>query len=273
MTIKSIIQIIVTLLIIIIIGGVYFKYFKVETSIVEEVELSNLENTDRIEELEKKLLELQSQNKELNEKIIFQENIANKNISNTTVNETSKKITESQELVLSDQIQDKKQKENKVTTIVSEEKTITNKPKIKNLVKDVEYTSVDQKGNKFYLLASSGKSNSENKDVLDLENVRGEIRSETRDTIFITSDYAQYNSLNLNSKFFGNVIIDYQDKKINCINFDINMETNKAIAYNNVIIKDPKSTMKAGIVEFDLKTKDVNINPNYNTEKIKVVTN
>ena len=39
------------------------------------------------------------------------------------------------------------------------------------------------------------------------------------------------------------------------------METNKAIAYNNVIITDPKSKMKAGIVEFDLKTKDININP------------
>ena len=51
------------------------------------------------------------------------------------------------------------------------------------------------------------------------------------------------------------------------------METNKAIAYNNVIITDPKSTMKAGIVEFDLKTKDININPETANADIKVVTN
>ena len=87
------------------------------------------------------------------------------------------------------------------------------------------------------------------------------------------SDFAQYNSLNLNSKFYENVIINYQDKEITCVNFDINMETNKAIAYNNVIITDPKSIMKAGIVEFDLKTKNVNINPESTMEKIKVVTN
>ena len=145
--------------------------------------------------------------------------------------------------------------------------------KIKNLVKNVEYTSVDQKGNKFYLIATSGRSNVDNNDVLDLDNVNGEITSETRDTIYIESDYAKYNTVTLNSQFYQNVIINYQDKEIRCINFDINMETNKAIAYNDVIITDPKSIMKAGIIEFDLKTKDININPESSTSEINVITN
>ena len=123
------------------------------------------------------------------------------------------------------------------------------------------------------MLANSGKSNIYNKDILDLENVRGKITSEVRDTIYIVSDFAQYNSLNLNSKFYENVIINYQDKEITCINFDINMETNKAIAYNNVIITDPKSEMKAGIVEFDLKTKNIEINPESAITEIQVITN
>ena len=50
------------------------------------------------------------------------------------------------------------------------------------------------------------------------------------------------------------------------------METNKAIAYNNVIITDPQSIMKAGIVEFDLKTKNVNINPESTSTKIEVTS-
>ena len=45
------------------------------------------------------------------------------------------------------------------------EKKDTNTKKIKNLVKDVEYTSVDEKGNRFYLLANSGKSNPNNNDL------------------------------------------------------------------------------------------------------------
>ena len=87
------------------------------------------------------------------------------------------------------------------------------------------------------------------------------------------SDFAQFNSVNSNSKFYDNVIINYQEKQITCINFDINMETNKAIAYNNVLITDAKSKMKAGLVEFDLKTKNININPETITTKIQVITN
>ena len=51
------------------------------------------------------------------------------------------------------------------------------------------------------------------------------------------------------------------------------MKTNKAVAYNNVIITDPQSVMNAGIVEFDLATKDVNINPESATTEIEVITN
>ena len=51
------------------------------------------------------------------------------------------------------------------------------------------------------------------------------------------------------------------------------METNKAIAYNDVIITDLNSKIKAGLVEFDLKTKDININPQSADAEIKVVTN
>ena len=161
---------------------------------------------------------------------------------------------------------------NDESAMKNEKKKVDTKT-IKNLVKDVEYTSVDEKGNKFYLLANSAKSNPNNKDILDLDNVRGKITSEKRDTIYIVSDYAQYDTINLNSKFYENVIINYQDREINCLNFDINMDTNKAVAYNDVIITDPKSIMKAGIVEFDLKTKDIVINPENTNSDIQVITN
>ena len=69
-------------------------------------------------------------------------------------------------------------------------------------------------------------------------------------------------------KSYKNVIINYQDKKITCSNFDINMEKNMAIAYNDVVITDPKPILKAGIVEFDLKTKKTVLF--YNPEKTNV---
>ena len=122
-------------------------------------------------------------------------------------------------------------------------------------------------------MAKSGKSSVDNKNILDLVSVRGEITSNNRDTIYIVSDFGQFNSVNSNSKFYDNVIINYQEKQIICKNFEINMETNKAIAYNNVIITDQNSEMKAGIVEFDLKTKNININPESANADVKVLAN
>ena len=257
MSIKTFIQVLILSLIILIIGGVYFKYFETKKNIVEEVNISNLKNNEQLEELKSKISELELKNEQLSEKI---KNSKSKSVEITAKTEESRK-----------QI-----KENKDTSIDQKEeseKKIIKKKDIKNLVKDVEYTSVDQKGNRFNLLANSGKSNADNNNILDLENVRGEIKSDKRDNIYIVSDFAQYNTSNLNSKFYENVIIEYQDKKITCENFDIIMETNKAIAYNNVKITDPRSIMKAGIVEFDLATKDVNINPENVTTEIEVITN
>ena len=276
MSVKSLIQILILLLIPIILSMVYFKYFDKKKSVVEEIKLSEDIENKKLLELEKKILELELKNTNLSKKLqteldgkitLVETNVLEKEEKTLSKNEEIKKNKKSE--------LDKKKEEIKLIEISekSEIKLEDKDKKIKNFVKDVEYTSVDERGNRFRLLANSGKTNDANKNILDLENVRGEIKSDKRDTIFITSDYAEYNISNLNSKFYENVIIDYQDKKISCINFDINMSTNKAIAYNDVIITDPKSTMKAGIVEFDLKTKDININPESINTKIEVISN
>ncbi len=266
MSIKTITQVFILFLIIFILGVVYKKYFDQKNNIVEEIGLKENKNLEQIQKLELKISELEQKNILLNNKLEKNINDLKKIPITDDKNEPSvKKSSENTENQLNNNKENESVELNKDETLI--------KKNINNLVKDVEYVSVDQKGNKFYLLATSGKSNEKNNDILDLENVRGKITSDKRDTIFIVSDFGKYNSVSLNSKFYENVVIDYQDKKITCINFDINMETNKAIAYNDVLITDPKSIMKAGIVEFDLKTKDINIKPQNTNTDIKVVTN
>ena len=268
MSIKSFIQVFILLSIILIISVVYYNYFSVNKKKIEEINSSEIINQELIKKLEKKILDLEINNKVLNDKIEENAKISDVIPSETNLSKSiEKKVYESSEIILQE-----KQTEEEKQAKKSAKESLTKNKKIKNLVKDVEYTSIDQKGNKFHLLANSGKSNKDNNDILDLINVRGKITSNIRDTIYIVSDFAQYNSVNLNSKFYENVIINYQDKEITCVNFDINMETNKAIAYNNVLITDPKSIMKAGLVEFDLKTKDININPGITTKEVEVIT-
>ena len=69
------------------------------------------------------------------------------------------------------------------------------------------------------------------------------------------------------------MVINYEDKQITCDNFDLNMDTNIAIAYNNVVVTDPKSTMKAGKITLNTDTKEIDINPDHNNKsKVKINT-
>tara|TARA_S200000501_G_C20863602_1_gene760955 strand:- start:2081 stop:2884 length:804 start_codon:yes stop_codon:yes gene_type:complete len=267
MSIKSILQILILLLLISIVGAVYFEYFRVEKKIVEEINSNEESAARKIEDLENKITNLETKNKELNS-LIVSSKIEQPDTKSQIIIKNKKDELESNKKNIVESKNTNKNQDEKVI-----KKDFTSKKEITNLVKDVEYLSVDQKGNKFILLANSGKSNINNNNVLDLDNVRGKIISDSRDTIYIVSDFGQYNSLNLNSRFYENVVINYQDKEITCENFDINMETNMAIAYSNVIITDPKSVMKAGIVEFDLKTKNININPETSSSEVEVISN
>ena len=238
MSSKSAIQLIILIIIFIILGGVYLKYFSKEKIIVDQTP--------------------QQTEKEINTNSEDAKNKDESKIANST-NEDNSKKEKNIETNKTDLEEAKEKKTEKKNT-----KPNTNKKKdneILNIVKDVEYLTTDKNGNKYKILATSGRTNQDDKNILDLDNVRGEITSNQRSTIYIVSDYAEYNSSTLGSKFYKNVVINYEDKQITCENFDINMDTNIAIAYNNVVVTDPKSTMKAGKIALNIETKEIDINP------------
>ena len=236
MSLKSLIQIVILLVILIILGSVYFNYFSNYNKI-------SLEN---------------------NEESIKTEIVENISKENETKNLSKDDSTNTKEKEIKNLNQDSNLNKN------LEEKK---KPEIDNTVKDIEYLTTDKNGNKYKILASSGKTNSENSNILDLNNVRGVITSKERSTIFIVSDFAEYNSSSLNSNFYQNVVINFEDKEITCDYFDVDMQTNIAIAYNNVVVKDSKSIMKAGKIILNIETKIININPGNEKNKVSVTIN
>ena len=238
MSLKSFIQLGIILIIIIILGTVYTKYFSNSNKISQE----NIETK----------IDKDISTKE-NKEIISEESNLNQKINNV------------------EEIKDIKEEKNK--NINLKKKIKTNKPEIDNVVKDIEYLTTDKSGNKYKILATSGRTNAEDKNILDLDNVRGVITSNKRSIIYITSDYAEYNSSNLNSNFYQNVVINYEDKEITCDYFYVDMQTNIAIAYNNVVVTDPQSIMKAGKIILNIETKIININPDNKTNKVKIKIN
>ena len=74
MSIKTLFQFTILCFILIIIGGVYIKYFNNEDSIIQENNASENNNLELIKELEKKLLNLEIKNQELNDEILKSNN-------------------------------------------------------------------------------------------------------------------------------------------------------------------------------------------------------
>ena len=241
MSIKSLLQIILFLLIVLIIGSIYFVYFNQKSSqinINDNQELSKIENRNinENERADEEILE------EINEKKIT---------NNSKVNQSETKS----------ELDTKKSIDIKKTN---------NSEKINNLTKEIQYLTTNKNGDTFEILAEFGKTNLKNSDILDLEIVDGTITSDKRSKITITSDFAQYNYVNQNAKFYNNVVIKYDMKVINCDNVDINIDENIAIAYSNVVVEDNESVMKAQVVTIDIITKDIEIN---SEDKVKIFTN
>ena len=227
MSIKSLLQIILFLLIILIIGGLYFTYFYTKPL---DKELKSLLNG----ELDKNIL---TEDINTNDQEILEEN-----------NLTQKKIE-----------QTRKQKE---VNMVSSEK-------LSNLTKEIEYVTEGKNGDTFKILAKFGKTNIKDSNILDLEDVNGSIVSDQRPEIIITSDYAEYNYSNQNSKFYSNVKINYDNKLITCDNLKLDISDNLAIAYDNVLIIDGNSKIKANNVTMNIITKDIRINSENNITILK----
>ena len=250
MSTKSAIQLVILIIIFIIIGGVYFKYFSKEKITVDQTpqQIEKEINTNSQDDIK---------NKDENEDL----NSTYKDKSNKEKIETNKIDFENSK---------EKKPEKKNTKLNDKQKKDNESP---NIVKDVEYLTTDKNGNKYKILATSGRTNQIDKNILDLDNVKGEITSKERSTIYIVSDFAEYNSSTLGSKFYKNVVINYEDKQITCENLNINMDTNIAIAYNDVVVTDPQSTMKAGKISLNIETKEIDINPDIGEQnKIEINT-
>ena len=249
MSTKSAIQLIILIIIFIIIGGVYFKYFSKEKITV-----------DQTPQQTEKEINTNSQDKKSKDE--------NEVLNSTDKDKSNKKKIKTDKIDFENSKEKKTEKKNNKP---NEKQKKDNE--IPNIVKDVEYLTTDKNGNKYKILATSGRTNQIDKNILDLDNVKGEITSKETSTIYIVSDFAEYNSSTLGSKFYKNVVINYEDKQITCENFDINMDTNIAIAYNNVVVTDPQSTMKAGKIALNMDTKEIDINPDRGEQnKIQINT-
>ncbi len=253
MSAKSLLQLILLLLIFLIITGIYYLYFysgplKNQLEINNAIDKTNARSVDKGNNNNQEILE---------DVVILKENLI----------KAESKLDNKKDLFVNETMKNKSSLKNEIKKNETENANVKN---IKNLTKEIEYITSNKNGDIFNILAKYGKTNIKNSSVLDLEEVDGIISSTSRSKVYISSDYAKYNYDNQNSEFYSNVTIKYDNKIITCDNLDLKINENYAIAYNNVVVEDKKSVMKAQIVTLNLVTKDININ---SKDKVKILTN
>ena len=139
-----------------------------------------------------------------------------------------------------------------------------------SIIENLEYKSIDSRGNKYIVKSKLGETKLENQNILILQKVNAKINLIKKSPILIVSDYAEYNSINFDTKFFGSVIAKFEDNKIKSDNLDLFFKDNLALMYNNIYFTNSVSKMNADKINLDLLTGDIIVQMFESSEKIKI---
>ncbi len=128
-----------------------------------------------------------------------------------------------------------------------------------NIIKDVNYTSVDVKGNEYIINSKEGEIDLTDSNTIFLTNVKSIVKLNNSNNIYIVSDFGKYNINNYDTIFSKNVIITYLDNKITGDYVDFSMARNSMIISKNVVYQNLENTLYADVAEIDIQTKDTKI--------------
>ncbi len=154
--------------------------------------------------------------------------------------------------------------------IVEEIKTEKNQ---NNIIENLNYISIDAKGNEYILNAKYGEESKEDTNIIILKQVVGTIKLVNKPDIEIKSDFAKYNSLTFDTNFYENVLGSFKESKITSDNLDLFFKNNRAIMYNNIEYLDRDTAANADEISFNLLNGDVNIKMFDKKEKIQIIKN
>ena len=139
-----------------------------------------------------------------------------------------------------------------------------------NIINDVYYSSKDVRGNEYIIEASQGEIDYNNSNIIYLTEVNGYVKLTNSNDIKITSDFGKYNSVNFDTIFSKNVIIDYQDNNILGEYLDFSIKRNSMIMSREIVYKNLNNILKADVIEINLETKDTKIYMFQDNKKVNI---
>ena len=160
--------------------------------------------------------------------------------------------------------------QNNKELIKEKKETVQEEIENSNLIKDVEYKSKDSSGNVYVLKASEGTIDQSNNNIIFLTSIKAIIELKDYNSLVISSNFGKYNINNFDTIFSKNVIVRYLDNIIMGEYLEFSLNKNLMTISRNVILKNNKSSLKADVIEVDIKTKDIKISMYEENKKINI---
>ena len=160
--------------------------------------------------------------------------------------------------------------QNNKELIVEKKEIVQEEIENSNIIKDVEYKSKDSSGNEYTLKSSEGIIDQNNTNIIYLTSIKASIELKDYNSINISSKFGKYNIDNFDTIFSKNVIIEYLDNVIIGEYLEFSLNKNLMTISRNVVFKNNKSSLKADVIEVDIKTKDIKISMYEENKKINI---
>ena len=160
--------------------------------------------------------------------------------------------------------------QNNKVSVEEKKEVIQEEAENSNYIKDVEYKSKDSSDNLYILKASEGIIDKSNSKIIYLTSIKAVIELNDYNSIDISSNFGKYNINTFDTIFSKNVIIKYLDNIIIGEYLELSLNKNLMTISRNVVFKNNKSSLKADVIEVDIKTKDIKISMYEENKKINI---
>ena len=141
-----------------------------------------------------------------------------------------------------------------------------------SLIYNIEYVSEFKNGSFYVITSEVGELILNQPGLIKMKKVIATINLNNSSPIKISADGAIYDNLSHNTKFYDNVIMNYNEHNTNSDNLDLLLDKNLATLFNNVIYKNLDAVLKADKMEIDLITKNSKIFMNELSDKINIIS-
>ena len=143
----------------------------------------------------------------------------------------------------------------------------------KNVISELTYKSLDDNGNIYEINSDSGTIQVNNKSTLLLKNVKAKILVYGHGTVYIFSNNALYDKVSLDTHFYENVNLIYQDHDIKSDDLFLKYSDKKVKISNNVYYQSKDSKLVADEVTMNLLNKVSKIYMTNKNKKVKAIIN